>query len=57
MCGYYLDAYNEDIPVKYLINQFDYAFSNKLNEIRKDSDNFVFKLSHSSIVVNKKAPF
>ncbi|NVM38023.1 MAG: archaeosine biosynthesis radical SAM protein RaSEA, partial [Candidatus Lokiarchaeota archaeon] len=47
MCGYYLDAHNEDVPVTNLINQFDYAFNDKIDEIKQDSNNFVFKLFNS----------
>ncbi len=47
MCGYYLDANNEEVPVTHLINQFDYAFNDKINEIKQDSNNFVFKLFNS----------
>ncbi|MFW9998490.1 MAG: archaeosine biosynthesis radical SAM protein RaSEA [Candidatus Hodarchaeota archaeon] len=47
MCGYYLDAINKDVSTTILNNQFDIAFNNKINEIKKDSDNYIFKIYNS----------
>lgn len=54
MCGYYLDANNADVPVADLIEQFNYAFDDKINEIKKDTDNFVFKLFNSGSFLDEK---
>ncbi|MFX1370673.1 MAG: archaeosine biosynthesis radical SAM protein RaSEA [Promethearchaeota archaeon] len=54
MCGYYLDAYNKEVPIKNLINQFDYAFNNKINEISKDSNNYIFKIFNSGSFLDEK---
>jgi len=47
MCGYYLDAITKDISTSQLINQFDYAYNNKINEIKQDSYNYVLKIFNS----------
>ncbi|MFX1302334.1 MAG: archaeosine biosynthesis radical SAM protein RaSEA [Promethearchaeota archaeon] len=47
MCGYYLDANIEDVSATEIINQFDYAFNNRINEIKQDSNNFVLKIFNS----------
>ncbi len=47
MCGYYLDAVNNNISASHLINQFDYAFNDKLSEIERDSYNYSLKLFNS----------
>ncbi|MFX0023624.1 MAG: archaeosine biosynthesis radical SAM protein RaSEA [Candidatus Hermodarchaeota archaeon] len=47
MCGYYLDAVNKIVSTSQLINQFDYAFYNKLNEINEDSYNYSLKIFNS----------
>ncbi len=47
MCGYYLDAINEEVSTTQLINQFDYAYNNKINEIKQDPHNYVFKIYNS----------
>ena len=47
MCGYYLDANIEDVSATQIINQFDYAFNNRINEIKQDSNNFVLKIFNS----------
>ena len=47
MCGYYLDAVNEDVSTDQLINQFNFAYNNKINEINNDSKNYIFKIYNS----------
>lgn len=47
MCGYIKDANIENVAPTQIKNQFDYALSNKLNEINKDTDNYVLKLFNS----------
>ncbi len=47
MCGYYLDAVNEEVSTTQLINQFDYAYNNKINEIKQDPHNYIFKIYNS----------
>jgi radical SAM enzyme (TIGR01210 family) len=47
MCGYYLDAANEGLSAKQIINQFEYAYNAKINEISKDSNNYILKIFNS----------
>ncbi|MFX0005134.1 MAG: TIGR01210 family radical SAM protein, partial [Candidatus Hermodarchaeota archaeon] len=47
MCGYYLDAAKRKISSSNLINQFDYAFNDKLNEIESDIYKYNLKLFNS----------
>ena len=47
MCGYYLDANKKDVSATQIINQFDHAFDNKINEIKQDSNNFILKIFNS----------
>ncbi|MDX1797451.1 MAG: archaeosine biosynthesis radical SAM protein RaSEA [Candidatus Lokiarchaeia archaeon] len=47
MCGYYLDAVNNRVSSSQLISQFDYAFYDKLNEIKKDTYNYILKIFNS----------
>lgn len=47
MCGYYLDAVNKNISSSQVINQFDYAFNDKIGEIERDSYNYSLKLFNS----------
>ncbi len=47
MCGYYLDAMNEDVSTTQLKNQFDFAYNKKINEIINDPHNFIFKIYNS----------
>ncbi|MFX1379064.1 MAG: archaeosine biosynthesis radical SAM protein RaSEA [Promethearchaeota archaeon] len=47
MCGYYLDATNKDISTSHIISQFDYAFNDKINEIKQDSNNYILKIFNS----------
>ena len=47
MCGYYLDAINEDVSTTQLINQFDFAYNNKINEINNDPKNYICKIYNS----------
>ena len=47
MCGYYLDSMNEEVSTSQLLNQFDYAFNNKINEIKQDNNNYIFKIYNS----------
>ncbi|MFX0104254.1 MAG: archaeosine biosynthesis radical SAM protein RaSEA [Candidatus Hodarchaeota archaeon] len=47
MCGYYLDANFDDVSDTQIINQFDYAFNNKIDEINQDNNNYVLKIFNS----------
>ncbi|MFX1256251.1 MAG: archaeosine biosynthesis radical SAM protein RaSEA [Promethearchaeota archaeon] len=47
MCGYIQDANLEKVKPIYIMNQFDYALKNKLEEIEKDNNNYVIKLFNS----------
>ena len=47
MCGYYLDANKKDVSTTQIINQFDHAFDDKINEIKQDSNNFILKIFNS----------
>jgi radical SAM enzyme (TIGR01210 family) len=47
MCGYYLDAAYKDVSTPQLISQFDYAFNDKINEIKQDSYNYILKIFNS----------
>ena len=47
MCGYYLDAATEKVSTTQLINQFDYAFNDRINDIKQDSHNYVLKIYNS----------
>lgn len=44
MCGYINDANIENVPPTQIKKQFDYALSNKLNEINNDTHNYALKL-------------
>ncbi len=47
MCGYIKDSYTEDVDSQYIINQFDYAFNSKINEIEEDEENYIIKIFNS----------
>ncbi len=47
MCGYYLDATTKNVSTSQLISQFDYAFNDKINEIKQDSYNYILKIFNS----------
>ncbi|MFX0141471.1 MAG: archaeosine biosynthesis radical SAM protein RaSEA [Candidatus Hodarchaeota archaeon] len=47
MCGYYLDANIEDVSATQIINQFDYAYNDKISEIKQDSNNYITKIFNS----------
>ncbi|MHA1803562.1 MAG: archaeosine biosynthesis radical SAM protein RaSEA [Promethearchaeota archaeon] len=47
MCGYIQDACISPIEPRYIIDQFEGAFNQKLHEIRKDKDDYVLKLFNS----------
>ncbi|MFX0037718.1 MAG: archaeosine biosynthesis radical SAM protein RaSEA [Promethearchaeota archaeon] len=47
MCGYYLDATTKYVSPSQLINQFDYAYNDKINEIIEDSYNYTIKIFNS----------
>lgn len=47
MCGYYLDANMQSVSVSQIISQFDYALNNKIEEIKRDSNNFILKIFNS----------
>ncbi|UCD00558.1 MAG: archaeosine biosynthesis radical SAM protein RaSEA [Promethearchaeota archaeon] len=47
MCGYFLDANFEDVPATHLINQFDYAFNDKINALKQDNNNYILKIFNS----------
>jgi len=47
MCGYVEDANIEDVKPQKIINQFDYAIENTIEEIRLDSDDYVLKIFNS----------
>lgn len=47
MCGYIEDANIEDVAPQKIINQFDYAVENTIEEIRLDSDDYVLKIFNS----------
>lgn len=54
MCGYYLDAINEEVSTTQLINQFDYAYNNKINEIEQDPHNYNLKIYNSGSFLDEK---
>ncbi|MFX1503642.1 MAG: archaeosine biosynthesis radical SAM protein RaSEA [Promethearchaeota archaeon] len=47
MCGYYLDAATEGVSATQLINQFEYAYNDKINEINQDSHDYILKIFNS----------
>ena len=47
MCGYIQDANIEGVNSNQIINQFDFALQNKLDEIENDEYNYVIKLFNS----------
>jgi len=47
MCGYVQDASIEQVQPEQLINQFDYAFQRKIEEIQNDDSNYIIKLFNS----------
>ncbi|MBD3195251.1 MAG: TIGR01210 family radical SAM protein [Candidatus Lokiarchaeota archaeon] len=47
MCGYIEDAAIDDIDQKLIIEQFEYAVQQKLEEIQNDSHNYAIKLFNS----------
>ena len=47
MCGYYSDATSEEISSDQLISQFDYAFNDKIDEVKQDSHNYILKIFNS----------
>ncbi len=54
MCGYVQDANINEVPQEYIINQFNYAFENKLNEIENDNENYVIKIFNSGSFFDEK---
>ncbi len=47
MCGYIQDSTIEKIDQIHIINQFDYALEEKINEISSDKDDFILKIYNS----------
>ncbi|MFX0075983.1 MAG: archaeosine biosynthesis radical SAM protein RaSEA [Candidatus Hermodarchaeota archaeon] len=47
MCGYVQDSTIEKIDQSHIINQIDYAFQEKIDEIRNDVDDYVIKIFNS----------
>ena len=47
MCGYIQDSTIEKIDQIHIINQFEYALEEKLNEISSDKDDFIVKIYNS----------
>ena len=47
MCGYVQDANINEVKPSQIINQFNYALQNKLDEIENDKYNYVLKLFNS----------
>jgi len=47
MCGYIKDSSIENIDDKHIINQVNHAFQSKLEEIRNERKNFIFKVFNS----------
>jgi len=47
MCGYVQDANIEQVTEEQLINQFDYAFQNKIEAIQGDNENYILKIFNS----------
>ena len=54
MCGYYLDANIEDVSATQIINQFDHAYNDKINEIKQDSNNFILKIFNSGSFLDER---
>ena len=54
MCGYYLDAAIGDVSSTQLITQFDYAYKDKLNEIKQDPNNYILKIFNSGSFLDEK---
>jgi len=54
MCGYYLDANNDNVSTVQLINQFDQAYHDKINEIKKDPYNYIFKIFNSGSFLDER---
>ncbi|MFX1502544.1 MAG: hypothetical protein ACFFDH_16400, partial [Promethearchaeota archaeon] len=54
MCGYYLDATTKTISTSQLKNQFDYAYNNKINEIKTDHNNYILKIFNSGSFLDEK---
>ncbi len=47
MCGYVQDSSSKYVQPEQLINQFDYAFQRRLEEIRNDNNNYIIKIFNS----------
>jgi hypothetical protein len=47
MCGYIEDAYMGKVSTENILNQFDYAVSKKIEEIREDTSSYVLKIFNS----------
>ncbi len=47
MCGYIQDSTIEKIDQIHIINQFNYAFEEKISEITSDEDDFIIKIYNS----------
>ncbi|MHA1725403.1 MAG: archaeosine biosynthesis radical SAM protein RaSEA [Promethearchaeota archaeon] len=47
MCGYIQDASISPVEPQFIMNQFEWAFTQKIQEIRKDEDDYVLKLYNS----------
>jgi radical SAM enzyme (TIGR01210 family) len=54
MCGYYLDAAKKKISSSDVINQFEYALNDKLEEIERDSYKYSLKLFNSGSFLDDK---
>jgi hypothetical protein len=47
MCGYIQDSSGTEVSPKNIINQFDYAIENKLNEIKTNNIRYILKIFNS----------
>ncbi len=47
MCGYIQDANIKNVDSQQIINQFNYAFENKIEEILNDTDDYILKIFNS----------
>ncbi|MFW9826593.1 MAG: archaeosine biosynthesis radical SAM protein RaSEA [Candidatus Thorarchaeota archaeon] len=62
MCGYYLDAFQGNVSTSQIINQFDFAYNKKINDIKKDDYDYVLKIFNSGsfldeIEISKEARY
>ncbi|MFX0073370.1 MAG: archaeosine biosynthesis radical SAM protein RaSEA [Candidatus Hermodarchaeota archaeon] len=54
MCGYIQDSNIENVKPEQIINQFDYALKNKIEEIDNDNNDYILKIFNSGSFLDDK---